>query len=210
YPRLPRPGRRPVPSRAGNASRGPPAPGLDSHGQGLAYRLVEAQASAHQGLNLLCGERAASLEQCGIRKGRDTMDRAALDAGYAAATHYLEGLRARPVGAAADAAAMRDALAGPLPEQGEPAARIVEELARKADPGIVASGGPRFFGFVIGGSVPAALAADWLSTAWDQNAGLFVLSPQSTEPTGLNRDSSAGAASGIAHRSGSGPTSGST
>jgi len=105
------------------------------------------------------------------------MDRAALDAAYAAAARYLEGLRARPVGAAADAAAMRDALAGPLPEQGESAARVVEELASKADPGIVASGGPRFFGFVIGGSVPAALAADWLTSAWDQNAGLFVLSP---------------------------------
>jgi len=105
------------------------------------------------------------------------MDRAALDAAYAAAARYLEGLRARPVGAAADAAAMRDALAGPLTEQGEPAAHVVEELARKADPGIVASGGPRFFGFVIGGSVPAALAADWLTSAWDQNAGLFVLSP---------------------------------
>src|SRR2546425_9554077 len=105
------------------------------------------------------------------------MDRAALDAAYAAAARYLEGLRARPVGAAADAAAMRDALAGPLPEQGEPAARVVEELARKADPGIVASGGPRFFGFVIGGSVPAALAADWLTSAWDQNAGLVVPSP---------------------------------
>src|SRR2546426_7245956 len=105
------------------------------------------------------------------------MDRAALDAGYAAAARSLGGPPARRVGAAADAAAMRTALAGPLPEQGEPAARIVEELARKADPGIVASGGPRFFGFVIGGSVPAALAADWLTTAWDQNAGLFVLSP---------------------------------
>ena len=56
-------------------------------------------------------------------------------------------------------------------------ARVVEELARKADPGIVASGGPRFFGFVIGGSVTAALAADWLTSAWDQNAGPFVLSP---------------------------------
>src|SRR5438045_6823723 len=105
------------------------------------------------------------------------MDRAALDAAYAAAARHVEGLRARPVGAAADAAARGDGLAGPLPEQGEPAARVVEELARKADPGIVASGGPRFFGFVIGGSVPAALAADWLTSAWDQNAGLFVLSP---------------------------------
>jgi len=105
------------------------------------------------------------------------MDRAALDAAYAAAVRYLEGLPARPVGAAADAAAMRAVLGGPLPDRGEPAARVVEELARKADPGIVASGGPRFFGFVIGGSVPAALATDWLTSAWDQNAGLFVLSP---------------------------------
>src|SRR3989442_8129783 len=93
------------------------------------------------------------------------MDRAALDAAYAAAARYLEGLRARPVGAAADAAAMREALGGPLPEQGEPAARVVEELASKADPGIVASGGPRFFGFVIGGSVPAGPAAPPVAAA---------------------------------------------
>src|SRR3989442_5244921 len=105
------------------------------------------------------------------------MDRAALDAAYAAAARSLGGLHARRVGAAADAAAMRTALAGPLPEQGEPAARIVEELARKADPGIVASGGPRFFGFVIGGSVPAALGAGWLTTAWGPKARAFLLSP---------------------------------
>src|SRR5438874_82311 len=105
------------------------------------------------------------------------MDRSALDAAYAAAVRYLQGLPERPVAASADAAAMRAALAVPLPEQGEPAARVVEALARNADPGIVASGGARFFGFVIGGSVPAALAADWLTSAWDQNAGLFVLSP---------------------------------
>src|SRR3989442_14392840 len=105
------------------------------------------------------------------------MDRAALDAAYAAASRYLEGLHARPVGAAADAAAMRTALAGPLPEQGEPAARIVEELARKADPGIVASGGPRFFGFGIGGRAPAGRAADRVATARDPKAGVFLLSP---------------------------------
>ena len=105
------------------------------------------------------------------------MDRSALDAAYAAAVRYLQGVPERPVGASADAAAMRAALAVPLPEQGEPAARVIEALARNADPGIVASGGPRFFGFVIGGSVPASLAADWLTSAWDQNAGLFVLSP---------------------------------
>jgi glutamate/tyrosine decarboxylase-like PLP-dependent enzyme len=81
------------------------------------------------------------------------------------------------VGARADAAEMRAALGGPLPEEGEPAARVVEELARRADPGLVATAGPRFFGFVVGGSVPAAVGADWLASTWDQNAGLFVLSP---------------------------------
>ena len=105
------------------------------------------------------------------------MDRSVLEAAYSAAAKYLEDLPARRVGATADAAAMRAALGGPLPEHGEPAARVVEELARRADPGIVATAGPRFFGFVIGGSLPAAVGADWLASAWDQNAGLFVLSP---------------------------------
>ena len=106
------------------------------------------------------------------------MDKTALDAAYAAALRYLEGVAERTVGARSlDATAFRKALGGPLPDTGEPAARVVERLAREADPGLVASAGPRFFGFVIGGSVPAAVGADWLTTAWDQNAGLFVLSP---------------------------------
>src|SRR5258708_31666978 len=105
------------------------------------------------------------------------MDHSALDAAHAAAVRFLDGLSHRKVGAAADAAAMRAALGGPLPEAGEAPARVLEELAREADPGLVATAGPRFFGFVIGGSLPAAVGADWLTSAWDQNAGLFVLSP---------------------------------
>jgi glutamate/tyrosine decarboxylase-like PLP-dependent enzyme len=105
------------------------------------------------------------------------MDRSALDAAHAAAVRFLEGIDSRPVGSGADAKSMRDALGGPLPEEGEPAAQVVANLARSADPGLVGTAGPRFFGFVIGGSLPAALGADWLTSAWDQNAGLFVLSP---------------------------------
>jgi glutamate/tyrosine decarboxylase-like PLP-dependent enzyme len=109
--------------------------------------------------------------------GQSPPHRSPLEAAYSAALDYLQGLAGRRVGAEADAASMRAALGGPLPEQGEAPGRVVEELARRADPGIVASSGPRFFGFVIGGSLPAAVGADWLTSAWDQNAGLFVLSP---------------------------------
>ncbi|HEY6784165.1 MAG TPA: aminotransferase class V-fold PLP-dependent enzyme, partial [Gemmatimonadales bacterium] len=65
----------------------------------------------------------------------------------------------------------------PLPQEGTDAARVVTDLARDADAGIVATAGPRYFGFVVGGSLPAALATDWLVSTWDQNAGIYVLSP---------------------------------
>lgn len=68
-------------------------------------------------------------------------------------------------------------LGGPLPEDGVDALRVIDDLAHAADPGLVASAGPRYFGFVIGGSLPVALAADWLTSAWDQNAGLFATGP---------------------------------
>jgi glutamate/tyrosine decarboxylase-like PLP-dependent enzyme len=54
---------------------------------------------------------------------------------------------------------------------------VIADLARDADPGLIAWAGPRYFGFVIGGSLPVAVAADWLTAAWDQNAGGFVASP---------------------------------
>ena len=68
-------------------------------------------------------------------------------------------------------------LGGPLAEEGEDPAAVIEALAKGAEPGLVGSAGSRYFGFVIGGSVPAALGADWLTAAWDQNAALNVTSP---------------------------------
>lgn len=95
------------------------------------------------------------------------------------AVRWRAALRERHVGAAPDLTpeALRAALGGPLPQAGTDAWTVVSDLARDADPGLVAMGGPRYFGFVIGGSVPAALAADWLTSAWDQNAGLYLGTP---------------------------------
>jgi glutamate/tyrosine decarboxylase-like PLP-dependent enzyme len=93
------------------------------------------------------------------------------------ASDFLRSLRERPVRVDQDVAALRAALKVPLPEQGEDPLTVIEALVRDAEPGIVAMAGPRYFGFVIGGSVPAAVAADWLTAAWDQNAGLYVAGP---------------------------------
>jgi glutamate/tyrosine decarboxylase-like PLP-dependent enzyme len=72
---------------------------------------------------------------------------------------------------------LRRALDAPLPEHGTDPVRVVEELAAAVGPGLVAMSGPRYFGFVIGGSLPASLATDWLTSAWDQNAGLYLATP---------------------------------
>ena len=64
-----------------------------------------------------------------------------------------------------------------LPETGEPATEVIERLAEGAEPGLIAIGSPRFYGWVIGGTQPVALAADWLVSAWDQNTGLRTITP---------------------------------
>jgi glutamate/tyrosine decarboxylase-like PLP-dependent enzyme len=95
------------------------------------------------------------------------------------ANDFLDRLPTRPVGRPVELEKLRAAIGGPLPEDGADPLEVIEGLARGVEPGLVGSAGPRFFGFVIGGSVPAALAADWLSSTWDQNAALYAASPAS-------------------------------
>jgi glutamate/tyrosine decarboxylase-like PLP-dependent enzyme len=109
------------------------------------------------------------------------MDDRVLDRAAELAKDYLASLSERPVGPSVDLPALRAAMGvdggGPLPEEGEDSIAVIERLAKAADPGLVASAGPRYFGFVVGANYPAAVAADWLTSAWDQNAGLYATSP---------------------------------
>ncbi|MDQ6682724.1 MAG: pyridoxal-dependent decarboxylase [Chloroflexota bacterium] len=93
------------------------------------------------------------------------------------AADFLGSRARRPVPGSLTVDALRASLGGPLPESGASSLEVINRLAADAEGGIVGSAGPRFFGFVIGGSLPAALAADWLTSAWDQNAGLYVAGP---------------------------------
>jgi glutamate/tyrosine decarboxylase-like PLP-dependent enzyme len=106
-----------------------------------------------------------------------TDSRALLTGTATIAADFLDSLRARPVRARATRAELLAGLGGPLPETGDDPVAVVEHLAREAEPGLIGMAGPRYFGFVIGGSLPAALAADWLTSAWDQNAGIYAGGP---------------------------------
>jgi glutamate/tyrosine decarboxylase-like PLP-dependent enzyme len=93
------------------------------------------------------------------------------------AAEFLDSLPTRRVAPVASLEALRAALGGPLPEVGLAPERVVDALVQGVEPGLLASGGGRFFGWVIGGTLPAALAADWLTSAWDQNAAIVATSP---------------------------------
>ena len=93
------------------------------------------------------------------------------------AADYLETLATRPVAPARTYREMHAVLDGSVPESPTEPETVVEEMARLLEPGLTAMGSGRFFGFVIGGALPAAVAADWLVTTWDQNAGLAEPTP---------------------------------
>src|SRR3954453_922373 len=93
------------------------------------------------------------------------------------AEEHLAGLAERRVGAALSYEDAVAALDEPLPEHGDDPVAVIEKLSAGVAPAPVASPGPRYFGFVTGGALPAALAADWLVSAWDQNSFSRVSSP---------------------------------
>ena len=93
------------------------------------------------------------------------------------AARWIDSLPDRPVNPAHGVEELRKKLGGPLSERGADPTQVVEAFTEGVTPGLTASPGPRYFGFVTGGALPASLAADWLTSAWDQNAVLAISSP---------------------------------
>lgn len=103
--------------------------------------------------------------------------RAALEHALAHALSHLDSLDRAPVAAGATLASLRERLSKPLNRAGMAADVVIDELVRDSAGGITGNAGGRFYGWVIGGSLPAALAADWLTSAWDQNAASYACAP---------------------------------
>lgn len=90
---------------------------------------------------------------------------------------HLESLDRASVAATADLATLRKRIGKPLTSEGVSPDQVIDELANDVAGGLLGSAGGRFFGWVIGGVLPAAMAADWLTSAWQQNAALYACSP---------------------------------
>jgi aromatic-L-amino-acid decarboxylase len=93
------------------------------------------------------------------------------------ALEYLNQLDDRPVGPTVSLEELRARFCREWPADGVEPTRVIEELVRAVDGGLNNSANARFYAWVIGGSLPSALAADWLTSTWDQNAGMFTVSP---------------------------------
>jgi glutamate/tyrosine decarboxylase-like PLP-dependent enzyme len=105
------------------------------------------------------------------------MHKTVLDTAHRIAMNYLDDVATRHVGGSVTRDALAAALGGSLPDGASDPVEVLQQLAARADAGIVANAGPRYFGFVTGGAVPVTVAADWIASAWDQNAGLYVAAP---------------------------------
>ena len=107
----------------------------------------------------------------------DPRERPTLERAAELSLEFLASLEGAPVAATASVADLRRRLNVPLPDAGSDPVAVLEELARGVEGGLIGNAGGRFFGWVIGAGLPAALAADWLTSTWDQNAGLYACSP---------------------------------
>lgn len=107
----------------------------------------------------------------------DSDFRQALETAFTQAVSHLENLDRTPVAATTDLATLRARIAKPLSRSGLSPEQVIRELTNDVDGGLLGSAGGRFFGWVIGGALPAAVAADWLTSAWQQNAALYACSP---------------------------------
>ncbi|HEX6149424.1 pyridoxal phosphate-dependent decarboxylase family protein [Nocardioides sp.] len=108
-------------------------------------------------------------------EGYDPLSRA-----HAHASAWLASLDSRDIPPTADAVEVAKRLGRDLPDGPTDPGEVVDLLAEACEPGLTAMPSGRFFGFVVGGTHPAALAADWLATAWDQNAGMRAVTPATT------------------------------
>src|SRR5918994_1924171 len=107
----------------------------------------------------------------------DARQHATLERASELALAYLGSLDEAPVCATTPLEELRRRFGGLLPDDGTDPVTVVDELARDIEGGLLGNAGGRFYGWVIGAGLPAALAADWLTATWDQNAGLYACSP---------------------------------
>jgi glutamate/tyrosine decarboxylase-like PLP-dependent enzyme len=103
--------------------------------------------------------------------------RETLEEAFQQAVAHLEGLDQSSVAATADLDTLRARLNRPLTATGLAPAEVVKQLSEDVAGGLLGTAGGRFFGWVIGGTLPAAVGADWLTSVWQQNAALYACSP---------------------------------
>src|SRR5882672_2295356 len=100
-----------------------------------------------------------------------------LDSAFTRAVTHLENLDQTSVAATVDLATLRGRINKPLPRAGVSPDQVIDDLAEDVAGGLLGSAGGRFFGWVIGGALPAAVGADWLTSVWQQNSALYACSP---------------------------------